>query len=146
MNTLINNKILCKDIMSKNPITCYLNTSIKEVALKMTTYNIGYIPIVFDDKKTLAGVITDRDIVTRAISKNKDTSMPISLFITREFVTVFDTDDISIAISKMADYQLKRIIVTDNNYYLTGIISIKDIALNPLVSKYLNDLLKEISF
>jgi len=137
--------MICKDIMSKKIITCSLSTSVKKVAKIMKDNDIGYIPIVFDDKKTIAGVITDRDIITRVIANDKDTNLAISLFITRNFVTVFEDDDVSIALSKMADYQLKRIIVTDKDYYLKGIITLKDISLHKYTNSYLNDLMKEIS-
>lgn len=137
--------MLCKDIMNKKIITCFLSTKVEDVAKKMQEHDIGYIPIVFDDKKSIAGVITDRDIVTRIIAQGKDTTMEISAFITRNFVSVFEDDDVSIALSKMADFQLKRILVVDSDYYLKGIISLKDISLHKYTNSYLNDLMKEIS-
>ena len=137
--------MLCKDIMNKKIITCSLSTKIEEIAEKMRKYDIGYIPIVFDDKKTIAGVITDRDIITRVIALGKDIKMEVSPFITRNFISVFENDDITIALSKMADFQIKRILVVDKDYYLKGIITLKDISINKYTNSFLNDLLKEIS-
>ena len=90
-------------------------------------------------------MITDRDIITRVIALGKDIKMEVSPFITRNFVSVFENDDITIALSKMADFQIKRILVVDKDYYLKGIITLKDISINKYTNSFLNDLLKEIS-
>ena len=134
----------CKDIMTKNIITCFKNTSIRDVSKIMKDKCIGMIPVVYEDTGFVAGLITDRDIVTRVIAYDKSFDDKVCNFMTVEFVSVFENDDISIGISKMADYQIKRIIVTNNYKQITGIISLKDIALNKDTNIYLNDLLNEI--
>ena len=137
--------MLCKEIMNKNLITCSLSTKVFEIAKIMKEKDIGFIPIVFNDKKTISGVITDRDIITRIIANEKSINMEVSAFISRNYVSVFEDDDVTIALSKMADFQIKRILVVDKDYYLKGIITLKDISLHKYTNSYLNDLLKEIS-
>ena len=44
--------MLCKEIMNKNLITCSLSTKVFEIAKIMKEKDIGFIPIVFNDKKT----------------------------------------------------------------------------------------------
>lgn len=135
----------CKDIMTKNIITCYKDTTISEVSKIMRDKNIGYIPVVYEDTGFIAGLITDRDIVTRVIAYDKSVNDKVSNYMTVEYISVNENDDISIGISKMADYQIKRIIVTNIYNQITGIISLKDISLNKDTNTYLNDLLNEIS-
>lgn len=135
----------CKDIMTKNIITCYKDTTISEVAKIMRDKNIGFIPVVYEDTDFIAGLITDRDIVTRVIAYDKPVNDKVSNYMTVEYISVNENDDISIGISKMADYQIKRIIVTNIYNQITGIISLKDISLNKDTNTYLNDLLNEIS-
>ena len=104
----------CKDVMTKNIITCFKNTTIREVAKIMRDKYIGMIPVVYEDTGFVAGLITDRDIVTRVIAYDKSFDDKVCNFMTVEFVSVYENDDISIGITKMADYQIKRIIVLNN--------------------------------
>ena len=135
--------MLCKDLMSYPVIFNKEDDSILKVSKTMDKYNIGFIPIV-DSDNNLIGVITDFDIIKRVISKDIPLTNHISNYLTKEVIYCYVNQDISLAISKMADYQIKRIIVLDLNNKMVGIISIKDIATNQETNKYLNDLLLEI--
>lgn len=135
----------CKDIMNSKLITCYRNTSIKDVASLMYKNDIGIIPIVYEDTDFIAGVITDRDIVTRVISQGHSIYSKVSDYMTIDYVSVYEDDDISIAVTKMANYQLKRMIVTNKLKQVIGIISLQNISLNPKTVVYLSDMIREIS-
>ena len=64
------------EVMSGNPRCVTPETSVSEAAKLMLSDDIGSLPIV--DGEQLAGVVTDRDIVIRAIAKGKDPSgMPV---------------------------------------------------------------------
>ena len=74
LNTLINNicrgeKMKVKDIMTKDVISVSKFDSIVSAAKKMKDYDIGMV-VVVDDKNEVLGVLTDRDIVIRAVYKN----------------------------------------------------------------------------
>ena len=56
--------------VSTNPIVCYETDTIGMVAEKVKEYEIGFLPVVNKEKKVV-GVITDRDLVIRAIA-NKE--------------------------------------------------------------------------
>lgn len=134
----------CKDIMSKNIICCHKSTKISKVIEIMTSFDIGFIPIVIEDTGFVCGIITDRDIITRFCNQNNSFDDEVSKYMTLNYISVNEDDDVSIGISKMADNQIKRIIVTNRYKQITGVISIKDIALNKYTNVYLNDLLSEI--
>lgn len=133
--------IKVKDIMNQNIITITEQTSIVEAAKLMTKHNIGFLPILNSDK--LVGVITDRDIIKNVINKEKDIYAAVKIAMTTNTITVNKNDDISIAITKMANNQIRRIIVIDKNR-IVGIISISDISNNIHTNIYLKDLMTEI--
>lgn len=137
------NHMLCKDLMKSEIVKAYKHSSILECAKLMKTHNIGFLPIVYKDTDFIIGVITDRDLVVRGIAKEKSINEPIFTICTSDFVSCFEDDDVSFAISKMADHQIKRILVTNKQKQLSGIISLKDIATCDKTNGYLNDLLKE---
>jgi CBS domain-containing protein len=76
------------------------------------------------------GIVTDRDIVVRAVAKGKDLrGMPASEVSSRELLTVSPDDDLSDALKLMAQHQVRRLAVTDENERLIGVVSQADVAL-----------------
>jgi CBS domain-containing protein len=93
----------------------------------METEDVGAVPVVEGDR--LVGIVTDRDIVIRAIAKGKDPSgMPASEASSRELVTVSPDDDLSDALKLMAQYQVRRLAVTADER-LVGVVSQADVAM-----------------
>jgi CBS domain-containing protein len=98
-----------------------------EVAELMEAEDVGSIPVVEDER--LVGIITDRDIVVRAIAKGKDPKgMPASAVSSRELVTVHPDDDLSDALELMARHQVRRLAVMGENERLVGVVSQADVA------------------
>lgn len=108
--------------------TACLNSSntIYDAALAMQKHNIGFIPVC--DNESLVGVLTDRDVVVRAISQGKDPSItPVEEIMTKEVHRVsLDTSMTEVA-DIMSEYKIRRLPVTDDER-LVGVISIGDIA------------------
>jgi CBS domain-containing protein len=79
----------------------------------------------------LVGIVTDRDIVVRAIAQGKDPrGMPASEVSSRELVTVNPDDELSDALNLMAQYQVRRLAVTAEDERLVGVVSQADVALH----------------
>ena len=94
----------------------------------METDDVGAVPLVEGDR--LVGIVTDRDIVVRAIAKDKDLrGMPALEVSSRELLTVSPDDDLSEALKLMAQYQAKRLAVTAEDDRLFGVVSQADVAL-----------------
>ena len=94
----------------------------------METEDVGAVPIVEGDR--LVGIVTDRDIVVRAIAKGKDPrGMPAKEVSSQELLTVSPDDDLSDALMLMAQHQVRRLAVTAADDRLVGVISQADIAL-----------------
>src|SRR5215208_1837363 len=115
------------DVMTQRPRAVTPQTPLNEVAEVMEAEDVGVVPLVEGDR--LVGIVTDRDIVVRAIAKGKDPrGMPASEVSSRELLTVSPDDDLSDALKLMAQYQVRRIAVTAENGRLVGGVSQADVA------------------
>ena len=93
----------------------------------MASEDVGSLPIL--DGEQLAGMVTDRDIVIRAVAKGKDPKgMPVREVASRDLVTVHASDDLSDALLLMASHQVRRLPVVDDGNTLVGIVSQADVA------------------
>lgn len=113
-----------KDIMSKSMVTANITNSVSEVSRMMKEYDIGFIPVKSDDD--FIGVITDRDIVIRAISKGIELNNEIEKYITNYIITIESDADIDEALELMSSEKIKRLLVEEKRE-IVGIISLSDI-------------------
>jgi CBS domain-containing protein len=132
-----------RDVMTTQPRAVTPQTSLSEVAELMESDDVGAVPVVEGDR--LVGIVTDRDIVVRAIAKGKDPrGMPAAEVSSRELVTVSPDDDLSDALKLMAEYQVRRLAVTAEDERLVGVVSQADVALEAK-EKETGELLQDIS-
>jgi len=132
-----------REVMTDRPRCVTLETPISEVAQLMESEDIGSLPVLEGDQ--LAGVITDRDIVIRAIAKGKDPrGMPVREVASRELVTVYADDDLSNALKKMASQQVRRLPVVDDDNRLVGVLAQADVAVEAK-EKAVGEMVEEIS-
>jgi CBS domain-containing protein len=132
-----------REVMTDRPRCVTLETPISEVAQLMESEDIGSLPVLEGDQ--LAGMITDRDIVVRAIAQGKDPrGMPVREVASRELVTVYADDDLSNALEKMASQQVRRLPVVDEENRLVGILAQADVALE-VKEKAVGEMVEEIS-
>jgi CBS domain-containing protein len=118
-----------RDAMTGRPRSATPDTPLSQVAQLMETQDIGAIPILDGDQ--LVGMITDRDIVVRAVAKEKDLRKMRSREISSgELVTVGPDQDLSDALRLMAQHQVRRLPVVDDENRLVGVVSQADIALD----------------
>ena len=114
-------------VMTDSPRCVTLETPVSEAAKLMESEDIGSLPIL--DGEALAGMITDRDIVVRAIAKGKDPrGMPVREVASGELVTVRADDDLADALQLMASQQVRRLPVVDENNRLVGVLAQADVA------------------
>ena len=132
-----------REVMTARPRSVTPQTHLNDVAQLMEADDVGAIPVVEGDR--LVGIVTDRDIVVRAIAKGKDPrGMPASEVSSREMVTVDPEDDLSDALKLMAQYQVRRLAVVEEGDRLVGVVSQADVALNAK-EKTSGELLEDIS-
>ena len=116
------------EVMTDNPRCVTPETPVSEAARLMKSEDVGSLPILEGDKVT--GVITDRDIVIRAVAEEKDPrGMPVREVASRELVTIRPDEDLSEALKLMASYQVRRLPVVDEDNTLVGVLAQADIAM-----------------
>ena len=131
------------EVMTERPRCVTPETPVSEAAQLMETDDIGSLPIV--DGEQLAGMVTDRDIVIRAVAKGKDPrGMPVREVASGELVTVQADDNLSDALKLMASHQVRRLPVVDQDNRLVGILAQADIAVEAN-EKAVGEMVEEIS-
>jgi CBS domain-containing protein len=116
-----------RDVMETRPRAVTPDTSVHEVAQLMASEDVGAIPVIDGDR--LAGMVTDRDIVVRAIAQGKDPrGMPVSEVASGELLVVHPDEDLGDALMLMARGQVRRLPVVDEGDRLVGIVSQADVA------------------
>jgi CBS domain-containing protein len=130
-----------RDIMTKNPVTIQANASVLEAAQAMKTANIGDVIVLKEGNGEICGVVTDRDIVVRAIAEGKEASKTRVLDVCSDKVhTISPDEDVDEVIRVMRRYKVRRIPVIENQKAV-GIVSLADLA----ASRDPGSLLGEIS-
>lgn len=133
----------CREIMTKNVRTATAGATLREVALMMLEGDMGAVPVVENGK--LIGIVTDRDIVVRAIAKGSSADVAIADAMTTELFTVAPDDFVFEAIRLMGDKQVRRVPVVDPEGSLVGIIAMADVALETEDEREIAETLEEIS-
>ncbi|HEY8571629.1 CBS domain-containing protein [Phenylobacterium sp.] len=114
------------EIMSRDVQVARPQDSIQSVARKMAEIDAGAMPVC--DGERLQGMVTDRDIVVRAVSEGRSFETPISEVMTPDAHYCYDDDDIRAAADRMAELQVRRLPVVDHDQRLVGIVALGDIA------------------
>jgi CBS domain-containing protein len=110
-----------KDLMTPNPTVCRPEDTASQAATLMKQEDCGAIPVVADGGK-LVGIVTDRDIVVRAVAAGKDPrSTAVSAVMSADPVTLSPDSDADEAEKLMAERQVRRLPVVENGR-LVGII------------------------
>ena len=132
-----------RELMTDRPRAVTPDTPVSEAAQLMETEDVGALPVLDGDQ--LAGIVTDRDIVIRAVAREKDPKgMPVRDVASREVATIGPDDTLSDALKLMASAQVRRIPVVDEGNRLVGMLSQADVALQAK-EKDVGELVEEIS-
>lgn len=132
-----------RDVMTARPRCVAPETPLSEAAQLMESEDVGSLPVL--DGEQLAGMVTDRDIVIRAVAKGKDPrGMPVREVSTRDVVAVGSEEDLSEALRLMASHQVRRLPVVDDGNRLVGVLSQADVAMEAK-EKAVGEMVEEIS-
>jgi CBS domain-containing protein len=128
-----------REIMTANPVVLMADMPVREAARKMRERDIGDVIVQKDGR--LLGIVTDRDIVVRAIAENKDPSKtPLESICSKEVAAVSPEDSDDKAVRLMREKAIRRVPVVEGQR-VVGIVSLGDLA----VEKDPNSALGEIS-
>ncbi len=118
------------DVMTRQVVYLPADTMLDEAAQAMRDAGIG--DVVMTEGPTLAGLVTDRDIVVRAIAERlRPESTTIGEIATRELMMVQETATVDEAVRAMRERGVRRLLVCDADRNLVGIVSLSDIVAHP---------------
>ena len=133
------------DIMTPNPRALPQTDPIINAARIMRDLNVGFVPIL-DENNKLCGVVTDRDVVVRAITENLDlATTSIGDISSTDLHVVSPNADFNEAADIMEKFQVRRLPVVDDSGMLVGIVSLGDIAVRSKELEKAGEILEEVS-
>jgi CBS domain-containing protein len=123
-------KVSVADVMTRQVVYLPEATTLDEAAQAMRDQGIG--DVVVTSGPTMVGLVTDRDIVIRAIAENlipKQTTL--GSITSRELIMVEQSATVEEAVQAMRSRGVRRLLVCDSDRNVVGILSLSDVALLP---------------
>ena len=114
------------EIMSREVRTIMPDTTLREAARLMRESDIG--SLIINDNDRISGVITDRDIVIRALADGLDPGTPVSAVMSNDVCYCFDDEDVDHVAKNMAQIEKRRLPVVNRNKRLVGMVSLANVA------------------
>jgi len=114
------------EIMTPNPQSIGPDDTLAQAAAKMKELNVGILPVCKNDR--MVGILTDRDIVIRAVANGMDPDASVRTVMSRLVSFCFEDQDQEVAASMMETNRIRRLPVLDHDENLVGIISLGDLA------------------
>lgn len=117
-----------REVMTTNVPTISPDATIEKAAQEMRAGDLGVIAV--EDENRLLGVITDRDIVVRAVATGKSLSTPVRDILSggvacvRDSVAIEEGEQIVTIMRTVNDHQIRHLPVVDVNQRLVGIVAL----------------------
>jgi CBS domain-containing protein len=116
-----------RDVMTSNPTFVEPSTTVVEAARIMEREDVGAVPLCENGR--LVGVSTDRDIALRVVAGGKDPqSTTVGEVASRDLITVDPEQPLDEALRLMAQHQVRRLPVVEEDGTLVGIVAQADVA------------------
>jgi len=132
-----------RDIMTTSVETIAPDTDLVAAARRMKELNVGSLPVVKEGR--LIGIITDRDIVVRAVAEGRELLLErVETYLTPSPTTISPDADAQQASELMAREQIRRLPVVEGDR-LVGFLAIGDLAVELNKDKLVGNVLEKIS-
>lgn len=117
-----------RDVMTKGPVTMPPDALLIDAATQMRNRDIGDI-LVLDEDGRLRGIVTDRDVVIRALADGQEASITtVGEVCSPDVIAIEADEEIDKAVRLMSERAVRRIPVIDDGL-LVGVVSIGDLAI-----------------
>ena len=114
------------DVMTTNPISMPAASSVADAARAMRDSHIGDVIVL--DHGRICGIVTDRDIVVRAVAEGRDfLTTTLGNICSQELTTLSPTDSVDDAVLLMRERALRRLPVVESGEPI-GVVSLGDLA------------------
>jgi CBS domain-containing protein len=125
---------LIAQVMIANPITLSRASSVVEAARVMRQSNIGAV-IVLDEEGQVCGILTDRDIVCRAVANGPDlTGIQVGDICSRHVTTLSPLSTVEVARRVMQEKEIRRIPIVEDGKPV-GIVSLSNLTVNEIMPR-----------
>ena len=115
-----------QEAMTSNPTAITPNTTVQEAARLMKSDDVGALPIVEDGRLTC--VITDRDLAIRGVADGLDSATSVRELASKDVVTIDPQQSLEEAARLMAEHQIRRLPVVEEDGRLVGMLAQADVA------------------
>lgn len=129
------------EVMTTNVKVVRPDDTVQNAARLMSDLDVGAIPVC--DGKRLQGMVTDRDITIRGTAQGLGGDTPVKDVMTTDVVWCTAGDDTQEVLNRMADAQIRRIPVVDQDRNLVGIVALGDLAVED--EENVDEALRDIS-
>ena len=115
-----------RDVMTPGPIGVDYYQSIGDAARVMRDWGIGAVLVLNDH--ALHGLVTDHDLVVRAVAESKGPDEPVGPLSSGDLIGVDAGDDVAVAMRLMREHAVRRLPVIENGQ-VAGVVSLGDLVL-----------------
>ena len=119
--------MIAKEICSKKVQTIRPDATVRDAARRMKRHHVGSL-VVVGHSGPVEGIVTDRDVVLRCVAEGLDAdTTPVLEIMTRGMVGITENTPVERALEVMAEREVRRLVVTDAEGGLRGILSLDDV-------------------
>lgn len=116
------------DVMTRGAHTLSPDDSVIRAAQAMEALDVGALPVC-DAQHNLVGLVTDRDIVLRAVAHNRlSESLPLTEVMSHDVLWCYEDEPVDDVLDDMVQRQIRRLPVMDRQKNLVGMVSLGDVA------------------
>lgn len=116
-----------KELMTRRVECIVPEATVHDAAQKMKSLDVGFLPVCEDDR--LIGTLTDRDIVLRVIAEGRDArTCKAREVMTEDVLWCYEEQTGDEVAAYMADEEIRRVLILNEEKRLVGVISIGDLA------------------
>jgi CBS domain-containing protein len=115
-----------RDAMTRDVRLASPHQTLAEAAKMMAEADIGCLPVGDDNR--IVGMLTDRDIVVRALAQGRDGQSLVGDVMTKSVRYCFEDEDMDEVLSNMSEVKIRRVPVVDRDKHLVGLLSLGDAA------------------
>lgn len=101
-------------------------SSVGELVAVLREHNLGAV-VVSTDGRTIAGIVSERDVIRRLASGTDFLGGPVADIMTTEVARCTGDDTVEALMNQMTDRRIRHLPVVDDRDQLTGIVSIGDL-------------------
>lgn len=129
-----------RDGVRRNGVTIEADETVHRAAVVMEEAGVGSLVVL--DGGSVAGIVTDRDLVRRAMARSLAPDARIDGVMSSPVVTIDGDSDLHAAYAKFREHPIRRLVVTAGDDVL-GVLTIDDLMIN--ISSQLGDLARPVT-